>query len=75
MEEHLNELLEKAELKIIKHEKEREELSCKIRFLKEHGFEKEKEWFDNKRNAMDDVFFDYRETVQNIREMLNKWSS
>ena len=75
MEEKLNELLEKAELQIIQHEKEREELSNKIRFLKEHGFEKEKEWLLNKKNAMNDVFFDYRETVQNIREMLNKWLS
>lgn len=75
MEEKLNEILEKAELRIVQYEKEREELSHKIRFLKEHGFEKEKEWLLNKKNAMNDVFFDYRDSVEKIRELLNKWLS
>jgi hypothetical protein len=75
MEERLNEILEDAEERILQYEREREELNYKIRFLQDHGFEKEKDWVVNKCKALSSVFFCYRETVQNIRELLNKWAS
>lgn len=75
MEEKLNELLEKAELKLIAYDRERVEINHKMSFLKEHGFNKELDWLQHKKNAMSDLFYDYRETVQNIRDLLNEWLS
>lgn len=73
MEEKLNELLEKAELKLLEYDRERVEINHKMTFLKEHGFNKELEWLHHKKNAMSDLFYDYRTTVKDIRELLNKW--
>ena len=75
MEEKLNELLEKAELKIIEYDKERVEINHKMSFLREHGFNKELEWLSHRKDSMIDVFEDYKDTVKSIREMLNAWQS
>lgn len=75
MEEKLNELLEKAELKLTEYDRERTDLNHKMRFLIEHKFEKELEWIRFKRESMCEIFEDYRDTVTEIREMLNKWQS
>jgi hypothetical protein len=44
-------------------------------FLREHGFNKELEWLRHQKDSMIDVFEDYKDTVRNIRDMLNKWQS
>ena len=75
MEEKLNELLEKAELKLIEYDRTRVEINYKIRFLREHGFNKELEWLIHQKDSMIDVLDDYKDTVINIRDMLNKWQS
>jgi hypothetical protein len=82
MEEKLNELLEKAELKLIEYDRTRIEISHKMTFLREHGFNKESEWLRHQKDSMFwsiikmiDVFEDYKDTVRNIRDMLNKWQS
>lgn len=75
MEEKLNELLEKAELKLIEYDRTRVEINHKMTFLREHGFNKELEWLRHQKDSMIDVFEDYKNTVRNIRDMLNKWQS
>ena len=75
MEKKLNELLEKAELKLIEYDRERVEINYKMSFLREHGFNKELEWLRHQKDLMIDVFEDYKDTVRNIREMLNAWQS
>ena len=75
MEEKLNELLEKAELKLIKYDRERVEINHKMSFLQEHGFNKELEWLRHRKHSMIDVLEDYKDTVRNIREILNAWQS
>jgi hypothetical protein len=75
MEEKLNELLEKAELKLIKYDRERVEINHKMSFLQEHGFNKEYDWLRHRKDSMIDVLGDYKDTVRNIREMLNAWQS
>ena len=75
MEEKLNELLEKAELKLIEYDRTRVEINYKMTFLREHGFNKELEWLRHQKDSMIDIFEDYKDTVRNIRDMLNKWQS
>ena len=75
MEEKLNELLEKAELKLIEYDRVRIEINHKMTFFQEHGFNKELEWLRHQKNSMIDIFEDYKDTVRNIRDMLNKWQS
>ncbi len=75
MEEKLNELLEKAELKLIEYDRISVEINYKMTFLHEHGFSKELEWLRHQKDSMIDVFENYKDTVRNIRDMLNKWQS
>ena len=75
MEEKLNELLKKAELKLIEYDRTRVEIHHKIIFLCEHGFNKELEWLRHQKDSMTDVFEDYKDTIRNIRDLLNKWQS
>ena len=75
MEEKLNELLEKAELKVCVYEKIIDELKNKVLFLNEAGFKKEAEWVQIKKIGMVDVYNDYQNTVEQIRKLLNDWLS
>ena len=75
MEEKLNEILEKAELKLIEFDRILDEINHKMKFLREHGFNKELEWLRHQKLSMFDVLEDYKDTVRNIRDMLNAWNS
>ena len=75
MEDKLNEILEKAELKLIEYDKSRVEINHKMTFLLEHVFNKELEWLRHKKDSMINVFEDYKDTVRDIRDVLNQWQS
>jgi hypothetical protein len=75
MEEKLNELLEIAEIKIIRYEKEIEELKHKLRFLRNHSFNKEAEYVELKLDSITLIFYDYRDSVVDIRNLLKTWQS
>ena len=75
MEEKLNELLEIAELNIIDFEYKLVSIDHKISFMSEHKFDRELEWLLYERTSLTALFQDYKKTVTDIREMLNKWQS
>ncbi|WP_114752333.1 hypothetical protein [Pleomorphovibrio marinus] len=75
MEEKLEEILQKAESDLYDFDKEITQLQHRAMFLQNHSFNKEKEWVYAKLDAKREIFYRYKTTVENLREMLNKWNS
>ena len=75
MEEAIKEILKKHESNVVKYTKERDERMAKMRFMQEHGFKKELEHLNTQKEAVSDIFLDYREAVEQLRKLLNDWNS
>lgn len=75
MEEKFNEILLKYELKQIEFEREKNELTQKCVFLKEHGFNKELEWAIHEKQAKMDLYISFRDSLKELRDLLNAWNS
>ena len=75
MKEKLNALLKEAEINLLTYNSEIEWLNNRISFLKEHQLLRELEWTEYKNKSLLNLFRDYTQTVESIREILNHWDS
>lgn len=73
--ETLDTILTVAESEVVKYSHKKDEIQAKMKFMSEHGFEKELEHLRTKRDAFNDVFYDYRQLTEKLRELLNAWNS
>ena len=69
MEEKLQKIIETHELNIVKYTQERDERNAKMQFFKEHKFEKEYEHLLTQKMATSDMFYDYRNAIDELRKM------
>jgi hypothetical protein len=75
MEEKLQKIIETHELNIVKYTQERDERNAKMQFLRDHNFEKEYEHLLTQKMATGDMFYDYRNAIEELRKMLDAWQS
>ncbi len=75
MEEKLNKIIETHELNLVKYTQERDARNAEMQFLREHNFEKEYEHLLNQKMATSDMFYDYRNAIDEFRKMLDAWNS
>jgi len=73
--ETLETILNVSENEIVKYTQQRDDIKSKMKFMSEHGFEKELEHLRTKQDAFNDVFYDYRLLTEKLRELLNAWNS
>jgi len=64
MTEDIDNIVAIHEDKIAHYQREKEELTHKIRFLSDHKFQKEADWNIQRRDAILEVLFDYRKIVE-----------
>ena len=75
MKEKINEVLLKAEAEIGDYDTRNQRRRQKISFLHEHGFHKEKEWLIAEQEATNEIFFYFKNSVRELRKVLNAWNS
>ena len=75
MEEKLNKIIETHELNLVKYTQERDARNAKMQFLRDHNFEKEYEHLLTQKMATIDIFYDYRNAIDELRKMLDAWNS
>lgn len=75
MEEKLNKIIETHELILVKYTQEHHDRNAKMKFLREHKFEKEYEHELTQKMAISDIFYDYRTAIDELRKMLDAWNS
>ena len=75
MEEKLKEIIEAHENNLLKYTQERDARLSKMQFMSEHKFEQELQHLRTQKDAVSDMFFDYRKAIEDLREMLNAWNS
>ena len=73
--ETLETILTVSENEIVKYTQQRDDIQAKIKFMSEHGFERELDHLRTKKDAFSDVFYDYRLLTEKLRELLNAWNS
>jgi hypothetical protein len=73
MEEKLNEIIHEAKIDLIEHEERFTYLKCKIKFLKDHNFDKEAAHYEYQLEAYEPIFKEHRDLVNEIDELLNAW--
>ncbi len=75
MEEKLQEILDKYEENITRHEKQLKDMEAKIEFCVAHNFEEEARITSIKCHDFDMAILFWRNMHKEIQEMLNKWLS
>lgn len=75
MEEILQKLIEEHELNLNKYTTERDTRIAKMQFLNEHKFMHELEHLRTQKDAVSDIFYDYRKAIEDLRKILNDWNS
>ena len=75
MEEKLNEIITKHEKNLVKYTQERDSQQEKMKFMSEHKFENELAHLRTQKEAVSDIFYDYRKAIEDLRELLNAWNS
>lgn len=75
MEEILQQLIDKNQIKLIKYNDEFTTLNHKISFCREHKFDVEAELLFQKRIAIKDVISDYNDAIDSLQQILNNWNS
>lgn len=75
MEERLKEIIEAHEANLAKYTNERDARQAKMQFMSEHKFEQELQHLRTQKDAVSDMFYDYRKAIEDLREMLNAWNS
>ena len=75
MEEHLKKIIEEHELKLVKYQSEKDYRNHEIHFMVEHNFKREAENLQIKKDAVSDIFYDYRTAIESLRKLLNGWNS
>lgn len=75
MEDKLKEIIEAHEEKLIKYTQERDAIQAKMLFMSEHKFEQEFLHLRTQRDAVSDMFYDYRKCIEDLRELLNSLNS
>ena len=75
MEEKLQKIIELHEAALRKYTQERDARNDNIQFLKDHKFEKEYQHLLTQKMATADLFCDYRNAINELRKMLDAWSS
>jgi len=75
MEEKLQKIIELHEAALGKYTQERDTRNAKMQFLKDHKFEKEYEHLLTQKMATGGMFCDYRHAIDELRKMLDAWSS
>ena len=75
MEEILQKLIEEHENKLVKYTRERDERQAKMIFMSEHKFMQELEHLRTQKDAVSDIFYDYRKAIEDLRKILDAWNS
>lgn len=75
MEEILQKLIEEHELNLNKYAIECSTRIAKMQFLNEHKFMHELEHLQTQKDAVSDIFYDYRKAIEDLRKILNDWNS
>jgi hypothetical protein len=75
MEDKLKEIIEAHELNLVKYTQERDARNAKMEFMREHKFENELQHLRTQKDAITDIFYDYRKAIEDLRELLNAWQS
>jgi hypothetical protein len=75
MDEKLNEIIKEHEKNLVKYTQERDLLQGKMRFMAEHKFEHELANLRTQKEAVSDMFYDYRKAIEDLRKLLNAWNS
>ena len=75
MEEKLKEIIEAHEANLANYTNERDARQAKMQFMSEHKFEQELQHLRTQKDAVSDMFYDYRKAIEDLREMLNAWKS
>ena len=75
MEEKLKEIIEDHELNLVKYTQERDDRIYKMKFLKEHKFEKDYDHLFTQNEATSFMFYDYRSAIDGLRKILDAWQS
>jgi len=75
MEEKLKEIIEAHEMHLLKYTQERDARNAKIGFMIDHSFKHEAQFLQEQKDAVTDMFYDYRKAIEDLREMLNAWNS
>jgi hypothetical protein len=75
MEKKLNEIISEHEKNLVKYTQERDSRQEKMRFMSEHKFEHELQHLITQKEAVSDMFYDYRKAIEDLRELLNAWNS
>ena len=68
-------LIEEHENNLVKYTQERDERQAKMIFMREHKFEEELRVLITKKDAVSDIFYDYRKAIEDLRKILNDWNS
>ena len=72
MKEKLKEIIDLNERVLTRHSKQRDERRERINFMSEHKFEEEVRRLTIERDVTTDLFLDYRNVVDDLKELLNK---
>ncbi len=75
MEEKLNEIIEAHENNLLKYTQERDARQAKMHFMIEHKFEQELQHLRTQKDAVSDMFYDYRTAIEDLRKLLNDWNA
>ena len=75
MEEKQKELIETNENILVKYTQERDARLAKMRFMNEHKFMQELAHLQIQKDAISDIFYDYRNAIEELRMLLNSWNS
>jgi len=75
MEEKLNKILEYHEIKLIDYIENQQKLQLKKMFMKEHGFVHETTILQSQILASEQLCQDYRNAIEETRQLLNDWNS
>lgn len=75
MEEKLNQIITAHENNLLKYTQERDSRLEKMKFMVEHKFDHEYEHLKTQKDAVSDMFYDYRMAIEELRELLNAWNS
>jgi hypothetical protein len=75
MEEKLKQIIEAHELNLVKYTQERDARIAKMQFMSEHKFMQELGHLQTQKDAISDMFYDYRNAIEELRNLLNAWNS
>ena len=75
MEEILQKIIEIHELNVLKYTQEHDERNAKMKFMREHKYEKEHEHLFTQIMATNDMLYDYKNAINDLRIILDDWKS